>query len=51
MFDKEIEFISHNDYVDLKEDQPIPIKLNIPQWYKKLEHTTGNKTIKGCMPF
>jgi hypothetical protein len=35
----------------LKEDYPIPAKLNIPEWYKKLEHTLQNKTVKGCMPF
>jgi hypothetical protein len=51
MFDKEIEFSAHEDYFALKEDYPIPTKLNIPEWYKKLEHTMLNKTIKGCMPF
>ena len=51
MFDKEIEFSTHEDYFAQKEDYPIPIKLNIPEWYKKLEHTVENKTIKGCMPF
>ena len=51
MFDKEIEFSTHEDYFALKEDYPIPIKLNIPGWYKKLEHTLENKTVKGCMPF
>jgi len=54
MFNNEIEFISHKDYVDLKEDQPIPIKLNIPEWYKNLKHgmARGEKlTVKGCMPF
>ena len=51
MFDKEIEFSAHEDYFALKEDYPIPIKLNIPEWYKKLEHSILNKTIKGCMPF
>ena len=51
MFDKEIEFSAHEDYFALKEDYPIPTKLNIPEWYKKLEHTIENKTIKGCMPF
>lgn len=51
MFDKEIEFSAHEDYFALKEDQPIPIKLNIPEWYKKLEHTLQCKTVKGCMPF
>ena len=51
MFDKEIEFSAHEDYFALKEDYPVPIKLNIPEWYKKLDHTIINKTIKGCMPF
>jgi hypothetical protein len=51
MFNKEIEFSAHEDYFSLKEDYPSPIKLNIPDWYKKLEHTILNKTIKGCMPF
>jgi hypothetical protein len=51
MFDKEIEFSAHEDYFALKEDYPIPAKSNIPEWYKKLEHTFENKTVKGCMPF
>ena len=51
MFNKEIEFSAHEDYFALKEDYPTPVKLNIPEWYKKLEHTLENKTIKGCMPF
>lgn len=32
-------------------DKPIPIKLNIPEWYKKLKHTHLVQTVKGCMPF
>jgi len=51
MFDKEIEFSAHEDYFALKEDYPTPIKLNIPEWYKKLDHNLENRTIKGCMPF
>ena len=51
MFRKTIEFIANKKYVDSKQDQPIPIKLNIPQWYKKLKHSLNNKTVKGCMPF
>jgi len=51
MFHKEIEFSAHEDYFAQKEDYPTPIKLNIPEWYKKLEHTNLNRTIKGCMPF
>jgi len=51
MFEKVIEFSAHENYFSLKEDHPIPIKLNIPGWFKKLEHTILNKTVKGCMPF
>lgn len=51
MFDKEIEFSAHEDYFKLKEDYPIPIKLNIPEWYKKLNHSVSQMTVKGCMPF
>ena len=51
MFDKEIEFSTHEDYFAFKEDYPIPIKLNIPEWYKNLEHTALNRSVKGCMPF
>ena len=51
MFDKEIEFSAHEDYFALKEDYPIPTKLNIPEWYKKLEHNYILRTVKGCMPF
>ena len=51
MFDKEIEFSAHEDYYALKEDYPIPAKLNIPEWFKKLNHEFNNMTVKGCMPF
>jgi hypothetical protein len=51
MFNKEIEFSAHEDYFALKEDYPTPAKLNVPEWYKNLEHTVLNKTVKGCMPF
>jgi hypothetical protein len=51
MFEKVIKFSAHEDYFALKEDYPTPIKLNIPEWYKKLNHTVLNRTIKGCMPF
>jgi len=51
MFRKTIEFIANEKYVDSKQDQPIPIKLNIPEWYKKLKHSTSARTVKGCMPF
>jgi hypothetical protein len=51
MFEKVIEFSAHEDYFALKEDYPIPVKLNIPDWYKKLDHFVHLKTVKGCMPF
>lgn len=51
MFDKTIEFICLQDYIDLKENYPKPIKLNIPEWFKKLEHSHEAQTVKGCMPF
>ena len=38
-------------YETLQEVLPIPAKLNIPNWYKKLKHNAEFKTIKGCMPF
>ena len=46
-----IEFSTREDYLLSEEDRPIPSKLNIPEWYKKLGHTIENKTIKGCIPF
>jgi hypothetical protein len=51
MFDKEIEFSAHADYFALQEDYPIPTKLNIPEWFKNLEHSILIRTVKGCMPF
>jgi hypothetical protein len=52
MFEKEIQFIAHEKYVDYsKENYPVPIKINIPEWFKKLDHSVDSKTVKGCMPF
>ena len=51
MFDKTISFKAPKKYLDLKEQFPEPIKLNIPKWFKKLEHNSDTKTVKGCMPF
>jgi hypothetical protein len=51
MFEKVIEFSAQEEYASLKEDYPEPIKLNIPKWYKNLDHSSKNKTIKGCIPF
>jgi hypothetical protein len=51
MFNKEIEFSANENYFNLKEDFPVPIKVNIPEWFKKLDHVVMHQTIKGCMPF
>jgi hypothetical protein len=51
MLSKKIEFNAHEDYFQLKQDFPTPIKLNIPEWFKKLNHSLDNFSIKGCMPF
>lgn len=49
--DKIIEFVCNEAYPGFEDDKPIPSKLNIPDWYKKLEHHYLDPTIKGCMPF
>jgi hypothetical protein len=46
-----IEFSSDKNYIDLKKNFPKPIKLNIPKWFKNLEHNADTPTIKGCIPF
>lgn len=51
MLEKKIIFSAPDEYLDTEIDRPIPVKLNIPEWYKKLEHTINNHTIKGCVPF
>lgn len=51
MFYKEIEFLAHEDYYSICDTFPTPIKLNIPEWYKKLKHSMEDMTVKGCMPF
>jgi len=51
MNDNLIEFSADKEYINLKKNLPKPIKLNIPDWYKKLEHNADKPTIKGCVPF
>lgn len=51
MFDNIITFSAPEKYINLKENLPKPIKLNTPEWYKKLKHDSIKSTIKGCMPF
>ena len=48
---KIIEFETHEAFFELNDNHPEPIKTNIPEWFKKLEHNYSNKTVKGCMPF
>ena len=51
MFDNIIEFSSKKIIIENKQLHPIPCKLNIPEWFKELEHTVDDINIKGCMPF
>ena len=51
MFENKIKFSAHEIYVNLKDSYPIPAKNNLPEWYKKLDHTWPKRTVKGCMPF
>lgn len=51
MFEKKITFSTQEICKDLNIEKPIPIKLNIPNWYKKLKHSFVDKNIKGCIPF
>jgi len=51
MFSNIIEFSTQEDYLELKEDYPTPSKLIIPDWYKELNHTVDQRTVKGCIPF
>jgi len=47
-----IEFNAPKEYLEAnKELYPVPIKTNIPDWFKKLKHSSEAMTIKGCMPF
>ena len=52
MFENIITFKTNKEYIKhYTECLHIPTKINIPEWYKKLEHSIANKTVKGCMPF
>jgi len=51
MFEKVLTFIAGEEYLEKNEFLPEPIKLNIPDWFKKLKHLPEFKTVKGCMPF
>lgn len=52
MFSNIIEFQCSKEFIENNKDNlPVPTKLNIPDWFKKLKHHSVEKTIKGCMPF
>lgn len=53
MSSKNIKFFTSKEYQSIldEETKPKPIKLNIPKWFKNLDHNIKNKTVKGCMPF
>lgn len=51
MFEKNISFKAPEIWIKYGDDLPTPIKLNIPEWFKKLDHDLHNRTIKGCIPF
>ena len=51
MFEKILTFKADKEYLKRTELLPEPIKLHIPDWFKKLKHTPEFKTVKGCMPF
>ena len=51
---KNIQFKASPIVIQAHRDQnilPQPIKLNIPKWFKSLNHGKELKTIKGCIPF
>jgi len=51
MLSKKIEFFAPKEIIRDKHLHPTPIKFNLPDWFKKLEHKTGHRTVKGCVPF
>lgn len=52
MLEKKITFKASKDYIENNKDiLPIPAKQNVPDWFKKLTHSTENFTVKGCLPF
>tara|TARA_R110000822_G_scaffold167675_1_gene307849 strand:+ start:1111 stop:1854 length:744 start_codon:yes stop_codon:yes gene_type:complete len=52
MFSKKILFKASQTYIDNNQDiLPTLSKLNIPEWFKNLNHDIKNPTVKGCMPF
>tara|TARA_R110000751_G_scaffold162354_1_gene268838 strand:+ start:584 stop:1306 length:723 start_codon:yes stop_codon:yes gene_type:complete len=48
---RKIKFWTSSIYLKEKQDFPKPIKTNIPDWFKKLQHQPEKQTVKGCIPF
>mgnify|MGYP003110595630 CR=1 FL=1 len=48
-----IKFSAPKEYISSceKECLPSPATLNIPKWFKSLQHHVDKFTVKGCMPF
>ena len=51
MFENKIKFLCLKEYLEFADHKPEPVSLNLPEWYKKLEHTFKKMTVKGCLPF
>jgi len=52
MFENIITFEAADEFIENNQDNlPIPAKINMPEWYKKLESSIQLKTVKGCIPF
>jgi hypothetical protein len=52
MFDNKIVFRALPEFIKWNSDvKPEPVSMNVPEWYKKLEHKLGLFTVKGCLPF
>jgi len=51
MFENKITFSTQEICKEINIEKPVPIRLNIPEWFKKLTHGIENQTVKGCIPF
>jgi len=50
MFEQKIVFSAPKEFINQNIAHPQPIKVNIPKWFKELEHTKKEMTMKGCIP-
>ena len=52
MFENIIQFKASKIFIENNQEYlPTCIKLNIPNWFKKLNHDVHLSTVKGCIPF